>query len=107
MKIIIDECLPKRLRTLLPDFDKVWTVPQIGLGGYQDSELLEALEAKGITVFITIDGNIEYQQQFQDRSFGTVVIRAVSNRFEDLQSLASALENAVQTAAPRIVMRIP
>ena len=31
------------------------------------------------------DGNIEYQQQFANRKFGTIIIRSVSNRFEDLQ----------------------
>ena len=107
MKIIIDECLPRRLRTLLPAFEKVWTVPQIGLGGYHDSELLDALESKTIAVFITIDGNIEYQQQFQNRSFGTVIIRAVSNRFGDLQPHATALENAVKTVVPGGIIRIP
>lgn len=106
MKIIIDECLPKRLRTLLTS-DQVWTVPQIGLAGYQDGELLDALEARGIDVFITIDGNIEYQQQFSDRKFGTVVIRAASNRFQDLVPLASDLELAISDIAIGVVIRIP
>lgn len=106
MKIIIDECLPKRLRTLLAS-DQVWTVPQIGLAGYQDGELLDALEAKKIDVFITIDGNIEYQQQFSNRAFGTVVIRAASNRFQDLVPLAESLEQAIKEVAPGVVVRIP
>ncbi len=64
--------------------DEAWSVPQIGLGGYSDAELLKELEKREIDLFITIDGNIEYQQQFKNRSFGTIVIRSVSNRFEDL-----------------------
>lgn len=106
MKIIIDECLPKRLRTLLTH-DQVWTVPQVGLSGYQDGELLAALETKGIDVFITIDGNIEYQQQFSGRKFGTIIIRAVSNRFQDLQPLAGNLEQAIGEIAAGVVIRIP
>ena len=38
MKIIIDECLPKRLTKLFPN-DEAWTVPQIGLAGFKDTEL--------------------------------------------------------------------
>lgn len=106
MKIIIDECLPKRLRTLLAS-DQVWTVPQVSLAGYQDGELLDALEAKEIDVFITIDGNIEYQQQFSDRKFGTIVIRAASNRFQDLMPLAESLEQAISNIAPGVVIRVP
>ena len=56
------------------------TVPQMDLGGTKDTELLEILDAKNIDIFITIDGNIEYQQQFKNRTFGTVVIRTVSNK---------------------------
>ncbi|QQZ28112.1 DUF5615 family PIN-like protein [Thiothrix subterranea] len=106
MKIIIDECLPRRLCKLLP-FEQVWTVPQIGLAGLKDTELLEALDAKGIDVFVTIDGNIEYQQQFVNRVFGTVVIRAASNRFQDLTPLATALIEAVSGVSAGQLVRIP
>ena len=106
MKIIIDECLPRRLCKLLP-FEQVWTVPQIGLAGLKDTELLEALDAKGIDVFVTIDGNIEYQQQFVNHVFGTVVIRAASNRFQDLTPLATALTEAVSGVSAGQLVRIP
>lgn len=82
-------------------------MPQIGLSGYQESELLGALEAKAISIFITIDGNIEYQQQFRDRSFGTVIIRAASNRFQDLQPLSATLASAVKTTTAGGIIRIP
>ena len=45
MTIIIDECLPKRITIFFPEH-KVWTVPQIGLGGYKDTELLNELDKK-------------------------------------------------------------
>ena len=44
MKIIIDECLPKRLTKIFSDHD-AWTVPQVGLAGYKDSELDELIDA--------------------------------------------------------------
>jgi hypothetical protein len=106
MKIIIDECLPRRLCKLLP-FEQVWTVPQIGLAGMKDTELLKALEIKQIDVFITIDGNIEYQQQFTNRTFGTVVIRAASNRFQDLEPMAALLTEAVSHIEAGNIKRIP
>ncbi len=42
MKIIIDECLPKRMTQFFPE-DEVWTVPQIGLGGSTDKILRNKL----------------------------------------------------------------
>ncbi len=94
MKIIIDECLPKRV-TQFFEGESVYTVPQIGLNGSTDSELLDELDKRDIDVFITIDGNIEYQQQFANRNFGTVVIIAVSNRFNDLLHLKEKILRAV------------
>ena len=40
MKIILDECLPKRLTHLFPN-EEARTVPQIGLAGSKDGKLLE------------------------------------------------------------------
>ena len=42
MKIIIDECLPKRITQFFPG-DEVWTVLQIGLSGFKDKVLLSDL----------------------------------------------------------------
>ncbi len=76
-----------------------YTVPQIGLSGSKDTELLKELDKRGIDVFITIDGNIEYQQQFINRTFGTVVIISVSNRFNDLLHLKDKILKAVDTVS--------
>jgi len=98
MKIVIDECLPKRV-TQFFEKDSVYTVPQMGLSGSKDTELLKELDKRGIDVFITIDGNIEYQQQFINRTFGTVVIISVSNRFDDLLHLKDKILKAVDTVS--------
>lgn len=106
MKIIIDECLPKRLSKLFTDHD-VWTVPQIGLAGYKDTELLNELDHKDINVFISIDGNIEYQQLFSNRNFGTIIIRSVSNRFSDLEHFKDELLETIQKIKPSQIIHIP
>ena len=98
MKIIIDECLPKRV-TQFFEKGSAYTVPQIGLSGSKDTELLEELDKRGIDIFVTIDGNIEYQQQFLKRTFGTVVILAVSNRFADLKHLKDKILEAVDNVS--------
>ncbi|MFZ1389376.1 MAG: hypothetical protein WBP46_17480 [Thiolinea sp.] len=105
MKVVIDECLPKRLASLIDA--EVKTVPQLGLAGTKDKELLVKLEALQIDVFITIDGNLEFQQNFKNRSFGTVVVRAVSNRFQDLAFLEAELNLAIQQVVAGDVQRIP
>ena len=87
--------------------DEVWTVPQIGLSGYKDTELLNELDTRSIDIFITIDGNIEYQQQFNNRQFRTIIIRAVSNRFSDLKQFEDELQKAVISIKPNMIIHIP
>ena len=106
MKIIIDECLPKRVTRFFPEHD-AWTVPQFELAGYKDSKLLDELDTREINVFITIDGNIEYQQQFSHRTFGTIIIRSVSNRFADLEHLKPKLQQAIKDIKPKFIIHIP
>ena len=105
MKIVVDECLPKRV---IHFFEKgtAYTVPQIGLSGAKDTDLLAELDRREIDVFVTIDGNIEYQQQFRHRKFGTVVIFSVSNRFGDLLHFKEQIVKAVHSVAEGEIIHI-
>ena len=106
MKIVIDECLPKRMVHFFPK-EEAWTVPQIGLAGYKDSELLRELEKRSIDVFITIDGNMEFQQQLKERSFGTVILRSVSNRYDDLKIYREQLGNMLRKIERGMIVHMP
>ena len=52
MKVVIDECLPRRLANALADH-KVWTVQQIRLNGLLNGALLKAIK-DDFDVFITV-----------------------------------------------------
>jgi len=45
VKIVVDECLPKQLCKLFQQYD-INTVPQLGLAGFKDSELLDELDVR-------------------------------------------------------------
>lgn len=104
-KVILDECLPKRLARLLPGHD-VTTVPEAGLAGFKNGKLLAAIRGR-CEVFLTIDANLEYQQNLGGLDFAVVVIHAKSNRLPDLEPLADDLRLAVATAAPGTVVTVP
>jgi hypothetical protein len=55
MKLLLDECLPRSLKRALPGYD-VSTVPEMGLAGIKNGQLLALMEPV-FDVFITIDGN--------------------------------------------------
>jgi len=94
MKVILDECLPKRLIRYLPNYE-VTTVPLAGLAGYTNGKLLVAIE-RDFDVFLTIDSNLSAQQNLQGIELIIVVIRAQSNRIEDLIPLAPRIIDAIE-----------
>ena len=60
MRLLLDECLPRRLRRELAGYD-VQTVPEMGWAGLKNGQLLH-LDASHFDVFLTMDGSIEHQQ---------------------------------------------
>ena len=104
MRLILDECLPRRLGLALTGHD-VTTVARAGLAGVTNGELLRRLAGK-IDGFITIDKNLPSQQETAHLSFGVVVLRAPSNRIEHLSPLVPAILAALENLQPGNVAHI-
>ena len=96
MRILLDECLPARLRRDLPGHE-VQTVPRAGWASVKNGKLLRLIADSGnFDIFLTMDKNLPHQQSLQDLPFAVVVLRARSNRFEDTHPLM-----------PEILRRLP
>jgi predicted nuclease of predicted toxin-antitoxin system len=62
MRLLIDECVPRRIKFLLAnDEHECATVQDAGFGGKENGELLAVAEGH-FDVLVTIDKNIRYQQ---------------------------------------------
>jgi predicted nuclease of predicted toxin-antitoxin system len=85
MRILLDEDLPRRLAGLLAGHD-VSTVQRRGWSGIKNGQLL-GLAAAEFDVFLTMDRNLEFQQNLATLPIAVFVIEAVSNRMEDLESI--------------------
>jgi hypothetical protein len=105
VRVVLDECLPRRLGAKLTGHS-VSTVPHAGWAGKTNGELLSLIEGK-FDVFVTIDKNLPSQQQLGAHSFGVVVLRAASNRLDDLLPLAPELLAALDALKPGDVIRVP
>ena len=64
MKLLLDECVPRKLKNHLPAID-CQTVPEASLAGKKNGELLRLAELAGFEVLLTVDQGIEYQQNLQ------------------------------------------
>jgi predicted nuclease of predicted toxin-antitoxin system len=104
MKILIDECLPRKLKNELPDHD-VQTVPQAGWAGKKNGELL-SLMAGVYDVFITIDNNLQDQQKLASQPVRFIVLAAVNNKLETLVPLMPDVREALKTIQPGQVAKV-
>ena len=86
MRVLLDECVPKRLGRELVGHD-VRTVPQEGWSGKKNGELLALVSAAGFEVLLTVDQGIRYQQNLQTAGVAVVVMIGASNQLADLVPL--------------------
>jgi predicted nuclease of predicted toxin-antitoxin system len=93
MRLLLDECVPARLRRALPAH-QVSTVGQEGWSGIKNGKLL-ALAATRFEAFITVDKNLPYQQNTATLPVAVLVLDAVSNELPYLLPLVPALEAAL------------
>jgi hypothetical protein len=98
MRILLDENIPVDFAAELRGHD-VSTVIELGWSGVLNGELMR--RAHGCCdAFVTLDRNIEFQQNISVLPFGVIVVRAVSNRMVHLRPLAAAILLAVSAAKP-------
>ena len=106
MRVLLDEQLPRQLAGHLVGHD-VRTVEQQSWSGFKNGALLTEAEQVGFDVFVTADRNLEYQQSFQGRKLGVVVLFAPSNALEDLLPLVSEALEAIVRVQPGQILRVP
>ena len=104
MRLLLDECLPRKLKRELPGHD-VKTVPEMGWAGTENGDLLPLIEAQ-FAAFITIDGNMRYQQNMKGRSFALIVLNAPGNTLEVLLPLMPQVLAVLPSIEPEQIVKI-
>lgn len=94
MRVLLDECLPRRLKNNLSPHE-ARTVAEMGWSGVKNGALLGLAEA-GFDVFLTVDRNLQYQQHVSAYNISIIVLIARSNAFERLQPLVPLVLEALQ-----------
>ena len=105
MRLLIDECIDERLRLMFPGHD-CQTARFANLAGLKNGRLLEAAEAAGFEVLITVDQNIPDQQNLDGRKIALMILYGQTNRLRDLALLVPAAISAMDSIGPGDVARI-
>lgn len=104
MRLLLDECVPKRLGQLLAPH-VVRTVPQAGWNGITNGALL-ARAATEFDAFITVDQGIRYQQNLAGVQLRVIIVAARSNDIDDLTPLVPQILSALEASQPGEVVRV-
>jgi predicted nuclease of predicted toxin-antitoxin system len=104
MKLLLDECRPRRLKTALAPYE-AFTVEDAGFKGLKNGRLLR--EASGnYDVLITVDRNIPAQQNFSTLKIALIIIQSKGNRYEDLIPFVPQILSSLTNISPGSVVRI-
>jgi Domain of unknown function (DUF5615) len=104
MRVLLDECVPRALRRDIAGH-QIKTVAEVGWAGVKNGELLR-LASADFDLLITVDRNLEYQQNFEGLSLAVIVIHAPSNDITVLRSLMPAVLAAIAEIGPGVVTHV-
>lgn len=105
MKLLLDECVPRKLKPYLRGHE-CQTAREAGLAGLSNGALLDAAERLGFRALITLDRGFPYQQNLRGRQIVIAILRARSSRVTALRSLVPACLDAIEAADPGTAVQI-
>jgi hypothetical protein len=98
MRVLLDECLPRRNKLGLPEHE-VRTVGEMGWAGIKNGALLQRVAGQ-FDAFLTVDRGIAHQQNLRGVPFGIVALSAFSNDIETLRPLLPRVREVLATLRP-------
>lgn len=104
MRILLDENLPRKLAVHLIGH-RCRTVVECGWSGKKNGELL-GLADPHFDVLLTLDNNLPYQQNLDSTRIAVLIVRARSNRIQDLLPVIPQCLAAIESIQPRQVVRV-
>ena len=106
MKVLLDECTPKQLKTfLITHGHECRTAQEAGWSGIENGELLALADAI-FDVLVTIDRGIQYQQNMAGRHIAIVTVCGRTNRLVDLSPHFPACAEALRLIQPGQVVEV-
>ena len=99
MKLLLDECAPKRLRNDFPNHE-IRTLDEVGLKGLKNGALLSAAVRQGFDVLITVDRRMPFQQNPAHLNLALIILVATPCRYQQLKLLVPRALGALETIKP-------
>lgn len=104
MRVLLDECMPRKLKKNLEGHD-IHTVPEMGWAGKKNGELLR-LAAERFDVLLTVDRSLIYQHGLASIPIAVISLAARSNRLLDLLPLMPQVHSQLPHIQPGQMIRV-
>lgn len=104
MKVLLDECVPRKLKREIANHEVI-TVTEQGWSGVENGELLN-LAATEFDIFLTVDQNLSFQQNLRNFNIGIILMVARNNRLKTLLPLMPAVRVAIEDVKAGEIIRI-
>ena len=95
MRLLLDENLPKRLKTDFPNHE-VFTVREKNWNGIKNGELLKLMLADNFDALLFFNKNLRHQQNFTNYPITVFLLIAVNNTYKLLKPLASQVNKILK-----------
>ncbi|MDB5281380.1 MAG: hypothetical protein JWO06_455 [Bacteroidota bacterium] len=82
-KLLLDECVPQRLRHSLLEFD-VYSATYMGWIGIKNGALLKLAVENNFDLFLTTDKNLRFQQNLENFPLSIIVFDVVKLELENI-----------------------
>ena len=104
MKLLLDECVTRRLKRDVIGHEAK-TVAEAGFRGLKNGALLQAASAD-FDVLITVDRNIEYQQNIRSLRIAVIILVSRGITYPDLKPLVPELLASLESIKPGELVRV-
>ena len=105
MKLLLDENLPHKLRSLLPGHD-CYTATWMGWSGIENGELLRLAAANGFDAFVSNDRGLEHEQNRASLPLAVVVLLTPDNKLATIERAVPDLLAALATLKPKSFVKV-
>ena len=103
MLLLLDECVPRPLKRDLIGHD-ARHVSEMGWSSKRNGELLQLMLAAKFAALLTVDQNIEFQQNVRASGIAVLVLLAKTNRIQELRPLVpDILAELTRVAAGELI----
>ncbi len=96
MKILLDECVTKRLKNHLLEFD-VFTVRELELSGIKNGKLMTYCIENNFDILLTIDKNLMFQQNLDKYPVTIVVFNCFTSKLEELVNFLPSFKSQINS----------